>query len=116
MQLLSERHRTEWNWVEYRISLKNTSQSPIKNPEIRYFAENLYIDYCKSHPQDAKCTNAEFGNVPVDSSLAVEVDYVKSPYHVEKKRSAGRKIFSDKPEGKRNDKSDKESKDKFQNT
>lgn len=91
VQLLSERHRTEWNWVEYRISLKNTSQSPIKNPEIRYFAENLYIDYCKSHPQDAKCTNAEFGNVPVDSSLAVEVDYVKSPYHVEKNVQPGEK-------------------------
>ncbi len=91
VRLLSERHRTEWNWVEYRISLENTSQSPIKNPEIRYFAENLYIDYCKSHPQDAKCTNAEFGNVPVDSSLVVEVDYVKSPYHVEKSVQPGEK-------------------------
>ena len=91
VRLLSERHRTEWNWVEYRISLENTSQSPIKNPEIRYFAENLYIDYCKSHSQDAKCSNAEFGNFPVDSSLVVEVDYVKSPYHVEKSVQPGEK-------------------------
>lgn len=29
--LLSERHRTEWNWVEYRIALKNTSSEIIFN-------------------------------------------------------------------------------------
>lgn len=40
VQLLSERHRTEWNWVEYRIALKNTSSEIIFNPEIRYFAKD----------------------------------------------------------------------------
>ena len=34
VQLLSERHRTEWNWVEYRITLVNTSELPILNPEM----------------------------------------------------------------------------------
>ena len=38
VQLLSQRHRTEWNWVEYRISLTNTSSEPIFNPEIHYYA------------------------------------------------------------------------------
>ncbi len=40
VRLLSERHRTEWNWVEYRVSLVNESSVPILNPEIHYFAEN----------------------------------------------------------------------------
>jgi len=91
VELLSERHRTEWNWVEYRITLKNTSNEPIQNPEIRYFAQNLYVDYCESHPNDMKCANAEFGIVPVDSSLTVDVDYVKSPYTVDKSVQPGEK-------------------------
>lgn len=48
VQLLSERHRTEWNWVEYRITLVNTSELPILNPEVHYFAADTalspYID------------------------------------------------------------------------
>lgn len=40
VQLLSERHRSEWNWTEYRISLRNTSELPILGPEILYFAAN----------------------------------------------------------------------------
>ena len=48
IQLYSERHRTEWNWVEYRISLTNRSGTPILNPEIRYFAENSFIQYCEN--------------------------------------------------------------------
>lgn len=43
----SERHRTEWNWVEYRITLKNVATKTIKNPVIRYFAENTNIQYCE---------------------------------------------------------------------
>ena len=43
VQLLSERHRTEWNWVEYRVSLKNTSSIPILNPEIHYYAADTVL-------------------------------------------------------------------------
>ena len=49
VQLLSERYRTEWNWVEYRITLKNTSSEILFNPEIRYIAKgesfSATIDY-----------------------------------------------------------------------
>lgn len=49
VQLLCERHRTEWNWIEYRISLENTSAIPILNPEIHYYASDkgvsAAIDY-----------------------------------------------------------------------
>ena len=50
VQLLSERYRTEWNWVEYRISLRNTSDLPVLGPQIRYFAENPWIQYCETNP------------------------------------------------------------------
>ena len=50
VQLLSERYRTEWNWVEYRISLRNTSDLPVLGPQIRYFAENPWIQYCEPSP------------------------------------------------------------------
>lgn len=53
IQLLSERHRTEWNWVEYRLKITNTSTTSIINPEVYYFAENTE-----------------------DSSLVLDVDYV----------------------------------------
>lgn len=43
VKLLCERHRTEWNWVEYRLSLTNTSSVPIQNPEIHYYAAGLDI-------------------------------------------------------------------------
>ena len=56
VRLLSERHRTEWNWVEYRISLTNTSSVPILNPEIHYYA--------------------------ADSVLSAAVDYATYPYSV----------------------------------
>ena len=39
VQLMSERYRTEWNWIEYRLTLKNTSSDIIFNPEIRYYAK-----------------------------------------------------------------------------
>lgn len=35
VQLLSERFRTEWNWVEYRVTLMNTSPEIVFNPENR---------------------------------------------------------------------------------
>lgn len=50
VQLLSERYRTEWNWVEYRISLRDTSDLPVLGPQIRYFAENPWIQYCEPSP------------------------------------------------------------------
>ena len=46
VRLLSERHRTEKNWVEYRLLMKNLSNSSLVNPSIRYFAENPRIQYC----------------------------------------------------------------------
>lgn len=50
IQLFSERHRTEWNWIEYRLILKNGSSFPVLNPEIRYFANDelkkrFFVDY-----------------------------------------------------------------------
>ena len=36
--LKSERHRTEWHFVNYRFLLTNTSSLPILNAEIRYYA------------------------------------------------------------------------------
>lgn len=56
VQLLSKRHRTEKNWVEYRISLKNTSENPIVNPDIHYYAS--------------------------DTVLSVAIDYISNPYTV----------------------------------
>ena len=38
VQLFTERHRTEWNWTEYRLKIKNNSPEIIFSPEIRYFA------------------------------------------------------------------------------
>lgn len=49
VQLLCERNRTETNWIDYRITLKNTSSQPIHNPKIHYYAANtdivIDIDY-----------------------------------------------------------------------
>ena len=42
--LLSERHRTEWNWVEYWVTLKNTSSEIVFNPEIRYYAQEAVLE------------------------------------------------------------------------
>ena len=56
VRLLCERHRTEWNWVEYRISLKNTSSHTLFNPEIHYYAAN--------------------------TELVVDVDYATYPYSI----------------------------------
>ena len=75
VQLKSERHRTEWNWVEYRLSLKNLSDKPLKNPTIRYFAENPKIQFCRKNPKDASCSGAKFGDYEIDSTLRAEVDY-----------------------------------------
>ena len=75
VRLLSERHRTEWNWVEYRLSLTNLSNSPLVNPSIRYFAENPRIQYCRANPNDAKCDGFQFNEFGVDSTLKAVVDY-----------------------------------------
>lgn len=74
VSLQSERHRTEWNWVEYRISLKNLSSEPINNPEIRYFAENSLMQYCEGRT-DASCSEVNAGYIPVDSMLTGTIDY-----------------------------------------
>lgn len=75
VRLLSERHRTEWNWVEYRIALTNTSNTPIHNPEIQYYAENTNIQYCESKPNDSWCALNENGAFAKDSMLEVTVDW-----------------------------------------
>ena len=51
VQLLCERHRTEWNWMEYRISLKNISSVPILNPEIHYYAADTVLLVAVSRAQ-----------------------------------------------------------------
>ena len=66
VRLLSERHRTEWNWVEYRLSLTNFSSSSLVNPTIRYFAENPRIQYCVVHPNDTGCEGMVFDVYDVD--------------------------------------------------
>jgi subtilisin family serine protease len=75
VRLLSERHRTEKNWVEYRLSLTNLSNSSLVNPTIRYFAENPRIQYCKANPNDAKCEGSQYNVFDVDSTLKAIVDY-----------------------------------------
>jgi hypothetical protein len=78
--LLSKRYRTEWNWVEYRISLTNTSDIPILNPEIRYFAENSLIQYCENREIDVNCTAIRYGDYVKDTLLTAAVDYSTWPY------------------------------------
>ena len=63
VRLLSERHRTEWNWVEYCLSLTNLSNSSLVNPTIRYFAENPRIQYCRANPNDTKCEVKVFNSM-----------------------------------------------------
>ena len=75
VQLLSERHRTEWNWVEYRLALKNLSDSQLKDLTVRYFAENPRIQYCKANPSKPECAEVQFGQYGIDSTLRAEVDY-----------------------------------------
>ena len=75
VRLLSERHRTEWNWVEYRVKLKNLSNVPLVNPVVRYFAENPKIQYCKSNPSENFCSALAYGVYDVDSTLRAVVDY-----------------------------------------
>ena len=75
VRLTTERHRTEWNWVEYRLKLKNLSNKPLKNPVVRYFAENPRIQYCEAHPNDTGCAGMEYGAYDVDSTLRAVVDY-----------------------------------------
>ena len=92
IRLLSERHRTEWNWIEYRISVTNTTSVPIQNPEVRYFAENTWIQYCNNPQHAAQC--ASIGN-PVettDSLLKVDVDYASRLNPVHKTVSSAGKV------------------------
>lgn len=76
----SERHRTEWNWVEYRITLKNIATKTIKNPVIRYFAENTNIQYCEKNANNVGCNDMKIGDYGLDSMLAVTVDYTSYPW------------------------------------
>lgn len=85
VQLTTERHRTEWNWVEYRLKLKNLSNKPLKNPVVRYFAENLKIQYCEAHPNIFDCTGMVYGSYNVDSTLRAVVDYFSVVNSVEPK-------------------------------
>ena len=83
VRLLSERHRTEWNWIEYRISVTNTTSAPIQNPEVRYFAENTWIQYCDNPQHAAQCASIGNPAEATDSLLKVDVDYASrlNPVH-----------------------------------
>lgn len=74
VQLLTKRYRTEWNWVEYRITLKNISNMPILNPEIRYFAQNTWIQYCEERPNNGWCASVQNGEAEKDTMLELKVD------------------------------------------
>ena len=89
VRLVSERHRTEWNWVEYRISLVNKSNIPILNPEIRYFAENSWLQFCERNKINSRCKESNGGLYLKDSLLTLSVDYVTWPF------SVSPSIFSD---------------------
>ncbi|WP_295070818.1 S8 family serine peptidase [uncultured Fibrobacter sp.] len=75
VSLLSERHETEWNWVNYFVRLSNVSDAPIYNPEIRYYAENSWVGYCIDNPTELLCPAILYGNLPKDTMLAAYVDY-----------------------------------------
>ena len=76
----SERHRTEWNWVEYRVTLTNVSTKTISNPVIQYFAENTNIQYCEKNANKPGCSGVKTGNFGLDSMLTVAVDYTSYPF------------------------------------
>ena len=78
VELLTERHRTEWNWVNYRLTLINHSNSTLENPSIRYFAENPRIQYCNANVSDSTCVNDVSYHYRADSSLTAAVDYVSN--------------------------------------
>ncbi|MBR6379456.1 MAG: S8 family serine peptidase [Fibrobacter sp.] len=78
VELLTERHRTEWNWVNYRLTLINLSNSTLENPSIRYFAENPRIQYCNANVSDSTCVNDVSYHYRADSSLTAAVDYVSN--------------------------------------
>ena len=76
----SERHRTEWNWVEYRVTLTNVSTKTISNPVIQYFAENTNIQYCEKNANKPGCSGMKTGSYGLDSMLTVAVDYTSYPF------------------------------------
>ena len=76
----SERHRTEWNWVEYRVTLTNVSTKTISNPVIQYFAENTNIQYCEKNANKPGCSGMKTGRYGLDSMLTVAVDYTSYPF------------------------------------
>ena len=79
----SERHRTEWNWVEYRVTLTNISAKAISNPVIRYFAENTNIQYCEKKATISSCSGMKTGNYGLDSMLRASVDYASNSFKVD---------------------------------
>ena len=92
VRLLSERHRTEWNWIEYRISVTNTSSAPIQNPEVRYFAENTWIQYCNNPQHAAQCASIGNPAEATDSLFKVDVDYASRLNPVHKTVSSAGKV------------------------
>jgi subtilisin family serine protease len=92
VRLLSERHRTEWNWIEYRISVTNTTSTPIQNPEVRYFAENTWIQYCNNPQHAAQCASIGNPAEATDSLLKVDVDYASRLNPVHKTVSTAGKV------------------------
>lgn len=83
VDFLSERHRTEWNWVEYRVTLTNVSTKTISNPVVRYFAENTNIQYCERNANILSCRGMKAGNYGLDSMLRASVDYASPSFKVD---------------------------------
>ena len=83
VNFLSERYRTEWNWVEYRVALTNVSAKTISNPVIQYFAENTNIQYCEKNMNKPDCSGMKIGNYGLDTMLRVSVDFVSKSYQVD---------------------------------
>ena len=64
VQLQTERHRTDWQFVNYRLLLTNTSSAPILNPEINYYAASAslaaWVDYSSAlNPATTSIVQAE---------------------------------------------------------
>lgn len=89
--LKSERPRTEWNWVEYRVTLTNVSAKSISNPIVSYFAENTNIQYCEKNANNPSCSGVRMGNYGLDSMLRVSLDDVSGSFKVDSLiKSAGK--------------------------
>ena len=64
VELQTQRHRTDWQFVNYRFMLTNTSFAPLLNPEINYYASSAllaaWVDYSSAlNPATTSVVQAE---------------------------------------------------------